>query len=171
MVKKHRIAIFFDQADGTGSAEYKRIKKSTELTLSFNPETEDFDYIADENPTTEITKYAPSLEQPLKMYENEADFKYFWEKCYNLPTGTAAKVPLRIVFMFCETGSGADAQYKAWKVDCMVSFNEMNGVDSELNFELLFGGTIERGTVKVTGTAPDYLPVFTADSEGGGMDE
>ena len=165
MIKKHQIALFFDSGTGQSTPVWKRIKKSTELTLAFNPETEEFDYIADENPTTELTKYAPSLEQPLKMYEDEPDFKFFWEKCYNLPTGSAAKVSMLIVFMFGATGSGAEAEYKAWKVDCMVSYNEMNGVDSELNFELLFGGNIERGTVTVTGTAPDYVPTFTADSD------
>lgn len=165
MIKKHQIALFFDSGTEQSTPAWKRIKKSTELTLAFNPETEEFDYIADENPTTELTKYAPSLEQPLKMYEDEPDFKFFWEKCYNLPTGSAAKVSMLIVFMFGATGSGAEAEYKAWKVDCMVSYNEMNGVDSELNFELLFGGNIERGTVTVTGTAPDYVPTFTAGSD------
>ena len=161
MIKKHQIALFFDSGTEPSSPTWKRIKKSTELTLSFNPETEEFDYIADENPTTELTKYAPSLEQPLKMYEDEPDFNFFWEKCYNLPTGTSAKVPMLIVFMFGASGSGPEAEYKAWKVDCMVSFNEMNGVDSELNFELLFGGNIDRGTVTVTGSSPDYVPTFT----------
>lgn len=164
MIKKHQIALFFDSGEEPSTPAWKRIKKSTELTLSFNPETEDFDYIADENPTTELTKYAPSLEQPLKMYEDEADFKFFFDKCYALPTGTAARVPMLIVFMFGATGSGAEAEYRAWKVDCMVSFNELNGVDSELNFELLFGGNIERGTVTVTGSAPDYVPTFTTSA-------
>lgn len=165
MIKKHQIALFFDTEAEPSTPSWKRIKKSTELTLSFNPETEEFDYIADENPTTELTKYVPTLEQPLKMYEDEPDFEYFWEKCYNLPTGSAARVPMLIVFMFGAEGSGSSAAYKAWQVDCMVSFNEMNGVDSELNFELLFGGTIKRGTVTVTGTAPDYVPTFTEGSE------
>lgn len=165
MIKKHQIALFFDSGTEPDTPVWKRIKKSTELTLSFNPETEEFDYIADENPTTELTKYAPTLEQPLKMYEDEPDFEYFFDKCYNLPTGTAAKVPMLIVFMFGADGSGTSAAYKAWNVDCMVSFNEINGVDSELNFELLFGGNIKRGTVTVTGTAPDYVPTFTVASD------
>lgn len=164
MIKKHQIALFFDAGEEPSAPTWKRIKKSTELTFSFNPETEEFDYIADENPSTELTKYAPALEQPLKMYEEEEDFKFFFDKCYNLPTGTAASVSMLIVFMFGATGRGAEAEYKAWKVDCMVSFNEINGVDSELNFELLFGGNIERGTVTVTGSAPDYTPTFTTSA-------
>ena len=43
LVKKHKIALFLDP--GTG---YKRIKKSEALTISMNPEENEYDYIADE---------------------------------------------------------------------------------------------------------------------------
>ena len=53
IIKKHRIGLFVNT--GTkASPTWKRIKKSTELTLAMNPETEDYDYIADESPTTEL---------------------------------------------------------------------------------------------------------------------
>lgn len=149
MIRKHQIGIFLK--DPTG--EYVRIKKSTELTLSMNPETEDMDYIADENPTTELKKYKPSLSQPLTMLENEADFKFIWDKFYNMAVGDNAKVDTMIVFMF--DGTPADG-YKAWETTSVLSFNDLNGVDSQINFDVLFGGEIQRGTATMVAGKPTF---------------
>lgn len=156
MIKKHLIALFINT--GTGSApKWTRIKKSTELTISLNPETEEVDYIADENPTTELTKYAPSIEQPLKMIEGEPDFEFIWDRFFSLATGEDAKAEYMIVFMFDKDETGA---YKAWKGDSVISCNEMNAVDSEISFDLAFGGTIDKGTA----TVASGTPTFTSDT-------
>nr|DAW81123.1 MAG TPA: hypothetical protein [Caudoviricetes sp.] len=161
MIKKHLIALFLNT--GTASAPtWTRVKKSTELTISLNPETEDFDYIADENPTTELTKYAPSIEQPLKMIESEPDFEFIWNRFYDMKTGEDAKTDYMIVFMFDKT-AGATPAYKAWKGSAIISCKELNAVDSEIGFDLMFGGTIEKGTATVT----DGTPTFTATTTGG----
>ncbi len=167
MIKKHQIGLFLDTAEASASAPvWKRIKKSTELTISMNPETEDVDYIADESPTTELKQYKPAISQPLKMIEGEPDFEAVWPKFYDLKTGEDAKVNVLVVFIFDKDGTGATAKYKAWKTTALVTFNELNGVDSQLTFDINFGGTVERGTCTLTGTAPDYTPAFTAaDSE------
>ena len=79
LVKKHKIALFLDT--GTG---YKRIKKSESLTISMNPDEQDYDYIADESPTTEVDSYKPSIDQDLVMYKGSDDyemiFPYFYER-------------------------------------------------------------------------------------------
>ena len=155
MIKKHLIALFVNT--GTSSSPtWTRIKKSTELTIALNPETEEVDYIADENPTTELSKYAPSIEQPLKMIKGEPDFEFIWDKFFSLSTGEDAKAEYMIVFMFDKNESGA---YRAWKGSSIISCNEMNAVDSEISFDLAFGGTVDKGTAAVvSGT-----PTFTSD--------
>lgn len=168
MIKKHQIGLFLNTAAASASApEWKRIKKSTELTISMNPETEDVDYISDESPTTELKQYKPAISQPLKMIKGEPDFEAVWPKFYDLKTGEEAKMDVLVVFIFDKDGSGASAKYKAWKTTALVTFNELNGVDSELSFDLNFGGTVERGTCTLTGTAPDYVPTFAAAAESG----
>lgn len=152
MVKKHLIALFINT--GTPSSPtWTRIKKSTELTISLNPETEEVDYIADENPTTELTKYAPKIEQPLKMIEGEPDFEFIWGRFFSLATGEDAKAEYMIVFMFDKTEAGA---YKAWKGSSIISCNELNAVDSEISFDLAFGGTVDKGTATVTSGSPEF---------------
>ena len=158
MVKKHLIALFLNTGT-SDSPTWTRIKKSTELTIALNPETEEVDYIADENPTTELTKYAPSIEQPLKMIEGEPDFEFIWDRFFSLTTGESAKAEYMIVFMFDKDETGA---YKAWKGNAIVSCNELNAVDSEISFDLAFGGTVEKGTATVTSGSPSFTAADAA---------
>lgn len=152
MVKKHLIALFLNTGE-KGTPTWTRIKKSTELTIAMNPETEEQDYIADESPTSELVGYAPKIEQPLKMIETEPDFEYIWDKFYTMSTGETAKTEYLIVFMFEKDSQG---EFKAWKGEATVICNELNAVDSEINFELAFGGTVEKGTATVEAGKPTY---------------
>lgn len=147
MVKKHLIGLFLN--DGTSSAPvWKRIKKSTELTISMNPETEDFDYIADENPTTELMKYKPSIDQDLTMYKGEPDYDMMWPYFYEARTGSEAHKECMIAFM--QEGSPTTG-YAAWKTDAVISVQDLNAVESKLNFQVLFGGDLKKGLATKTG--------------------
>ena len=157
MIKKHLIGLFVNTA-ASGTAAFKRIKKSTELTLAMNPETEDYDYIADENPTTELSQYRPEIEQPLKMIKGEDDFEYFWDMFYEMKVGEEAKTDALVIFMFDSTEQSGTTYYKAWKVKTTVIFNEMNAVDSELNFNLNFAGNVIKGYASVHSSGS---PTFT----------
>ena len=75
MVKKYHIALFLNAGTSENPA-WVRVKKSTSLELSMNPETQDYDYIVDQNPTTEVLRYKPSLNQPITMYKGEADYDF-----------------------------------------------------------------------------------------------
>lgn len=152
MVKKHLIGLFLN--DGTSAApDWKRIKKSTELTISMNPETEDFDYIADENPTTELMKYKPSIDQDLTMYKGEPDYEMMWPYFYEARTGSEAHKECMIVFMQeGDTTSG----YSAWKTDSVISVQDLNAVESKLNFQVLFGGNLKKGVATKTGDAISF---------------
>lgn len=151
MIKKNKIALYIN--DG---AKYFRVMKSTALTIALNPETETYDYIADESSTTELSKYVPSIEQALKMHKGSEDFEYIWEKFYNLKTGEEAKTDCLIVFMFDEAGENT---YKAWKADCTIVLNQLNAVDSEIGFNINFAGDITLGTVKPDAQGnPEFTP-------------
>ncbi len=147
MVKKHLIGLFLNTGT-TESPVWTRIKKTTQLTVTMNPETADFDYIADENPTTEVMKYKPTLDQDLTMYKGEADYDMIWPYFYEMRVGDDAHMECMIAFMHegdTETG------FKAWKTDSVISVQDMNAVESKLNFQILFGGTMERGTAQKSG--------------------
>lgn len=160
MITKPQIALFVNTAT-SGEENWARIKKSTELTISMEAETEDYEYIVDEIATTELLRYKPEIEQPLKMIAGESDFEFFWDMYYNMKVGEDAKCDLLIAFMFDNTGTSDKPSYRAWRTTATVTFDELAANDSELSFTFAFGKEVKKGTVSVTGTAPDYVPVFT----------
>lgn len=163
MVKKHMIGLFLNVGTPT-VPRWVRIKKATALTISLNPETEEFDYIADESKTTELKDYKPSIDQPLTMYENEPDYQFIFDKFYELKTGNDAHSEVLVVYMQTAVG---ERQYKAWKSDCIIVVNDLDGVGSVINFNIQFGGTTKKGTATISGVAPDVVPVYSDDTETG----
>ena len=155
LVKKFKVAPFLNI--GT-SAEPKwvRIRNTTSFDLSLNPETQDFEYIADEMPTTELLRYKPSLSLPITMYKGDADYALAFDKFYNLKTGEDAKAELLIVFFAeksTETYTEAEEEktrnvYKAWKTNSLLSVQSFNSVDSTITVQTDFCGTLKRGTVR-----------------------
>lgn len=159
MVKKWKIAPFLNKST-TETPDWFRIKKSTALDLVLNPEVKEYDYIADEAPTQELDKYKPSLSQALTMYKDEPDYEYVFDKFYNLSVGSDAKSDILLVFYqesLDTPVSGDHKVFKAWKSSCIISVNDLNAVDSVLNFDVQFGGTVAKGYVTIT----DGTPVFT----------
>ena len=155
MIKKYHVALFLN--GGTESApEWKQIKKSTDNTITMNAETQTFDYITDEAPTTEINRYAPSLSQPITMYKGEPDYEFVFGKFFNQAVGAAAHSEILIVFY----GADVSSAYKAWKASCILQIDNMNPVESTITATITFNGTTEKGTVVVT----NGIPVFTGDT-------
>lgn len=149
MVKKYMIGLFVNNGI-PAEPDWVRIRKSTGLELSLNPETQDYDYITDENPTTEVIKYKPSLNQPLVMYKGEPDYDFAFPRFYNLAVGDKAKCEVLIVFMqeSVEKTTGEETSvtgYKAWKNEAALTFSSLNAVDSTLTMDINFGGHVERG--------------------------
>lgn len=128
---------------------YKRIKKSTSLEISFNSETETYDYIADKNPTESLKSYSPQIAQDLTMIKGEDDFEYIYEKMMDaVPNNEEIDTKALIVFMF---DGDKTAGYKAWEVDAKLIFDTLSGVDSKINFNINFASDIRVGLAKVSG--------------------
>ena len=136
------------------SPVWTQIKKSTVFTITMNAETEDFDYISDENKTTEIKAYAPTIPQDISILPGEDDYDYFNELFHSRPKGTDAHKEVLIVFLKDVTGS----DYRAWKTDAVIKFTDYNAVDGKINLEIGFAGTITDGTVAYTGAVPSFSP-------------
>lgn len=156
-IKKHLVALYVDTTPENTTPSWIRIKKSTELTVAMNPETEDYDYIADESKTTELESYNPTIEQPLKMIQGEDDFDYFWDFYYQMKVGEDAKTNVLLVYMFESETKGTKEYFVAWRAGCSIVVNELNAVDSELSFDINFAGTVEKGWATVTDGTPTYV--------------
>lgn len=152
IIKKHKILIFTDTSELNDGSAYKRIKKSTELDLVSEAQTEEFDFIASENTEEILKNYKFSLAQDLVMIQGEEDFEFFFNKFYDLPNNPEVKVKTMIVFAFKGDSSTG---YKAWETTSNVMFDGMNGVDSKINFTLNFGD-IATGTAKMVDSTPTF---------------
>ena len=155
MIKKYHVALFLNGGT-TDVLDWKQIKKSTDNTITMNAETQTFDYITDESPSTEINRYAPSLSQPITMYKGEPDYEFVFDKFFNQAIGADAHSEILIVFY----GADDSSAYKAWKASCILQIDNMNPVESTITATITFNGTTEKGTAKVI----DGVPVFTGDT-------
>lgn len=171
MVKKHQIAPFLNKAVGTDglvnktNPDWMRICMTTAFDLNMNPETEERDYICDENPTTELKKYNPSFNTPLVMHENEPDYQFIFGKFFDGDTGDKAKSELLLVFFQEPVDTGTThTHFKAWRVDCTITVQDLNSVDQTITFDTNFAGTIKKGYVTISENVPTFTEgTYTSD--------
>ena len=157
LVKKHKIALFVNTST-TSTPSWVRIKKSTALNLSMNPVTNEYDYIADEVSTTELDHYAPSLNQALTMYKGEADYEAVFPKFFNMDVGSAAAMPVLVVFYQEPLDkTGPYTHFKAWHApNARFVVNELDAVGGTLTADLYFNGGTEKGYVTITSGNPSF---------------
>ena len=155
LLKKTNFAIFLNS--GTESVPvWARQGKTVDNTITYNPETVDYDYVEDENPTTELKRYKLSLSYPLTMYKGDAAYEHIWGKAKALAVGTDAHTEVLIVFYADYSG----ANYVAWKSDAVLVIDNINPVDGTITVNVYFNGTNDLGTATVTAG----VPVFTGDA-------
>lgn len=158
LVKKTKVVPFIN----TGTSQnptWTQIKKSTSFTLAMNPQTKTYDFISSETPQNEIDGYQPSLSQSLTMFKGEADYAAIFDMLFHRATGADAHRDALIVF-YKETYATSDAPavtyYKAWKIDALVTINQMDTVNENIDFDLALN-EIKDGAVTVTNGVPTWV--------------
>lgn len=150
--KKHQTQLFLKTAETSGTPTWSRLGLSTVLDVAMNTEAEDYDFIKDENPTTIVEKYAPSLSQECMAKEGDSCFEYLWSLFYDMKYGTEVETEALIVFPKESTGSG----FKAWKMPATIILNNFDFVAKKISFDIKTAGTIVKGTATVTEGAPSF---------------
>lgn len=165
LIKKHLVRPYLNK--GTSAVpEWVQIKKATEFSRSMNPETEERDYIADENPTTELMGYKPSEELTVTTYKGEDDFELLYQLYKDRAIGEEAKREFLLVSVFdsveitdSEDSGKKKTYYYAEKSDATVVLNEFNSSSSTLSATVYENGTSVKGYVEF---AEDGTVTFTA---------
>ena len=159
LIKKHKTLPFLNR--GTADEpDWVQIKKATEFTHSLNPETEERDYIADEQPTTELMQYKPSMSLSVTTFEGEADFELFYSLYKKKAVGEDAKMQYLIVYVFDSATAGGTTYYYAYRTEATVTVDEFNSVDSTITASIYENGTPTAGYV----TLSDGVPRFAEGS-------
>ena len=128
---------------GQGTEEWLRVNKSTIFELAFNPTTETVGYIDSANDTTELTGYAPTMEQEIILNDNNLMYQFLVGYCMSLPTGTDAYYPVMLTFPDAEGGGTYDAY--VWK-EASITPGSLNTVDGKLTATLNLNGDVTVGT-------------------------
>ncbi len=161
-IKKFKVELWFNSSK-TSSPSWKRIKYSTDNTITFNAETEERDYIGFENATTVLKRYKPSLSQPVEMRKGEADYQFVFDKAFNLQTGTDAEADLLIVFA-AHSNTGDKI---AWKTRALFTVDSISPGDETITCTVNLNGTIDKGTVTYDNEGiPSFSPNLPAGVTG-----
>lgn len=152
--KKHQTQLFLRTAGTAELPTWSRLGLSTVLSIAMNTESEDYDFIKDENPTTIVEKYAPSLSQECMAKEGDSCFEYLWGLFYDMKYGTEVDTEALIVFPKASDGNSM----QAWNMPATIILNDFDAVAKKISFDIKTAGTIVKGSAVVT----DGKPVFTA---------
>ena len=135
---------------------WKRIDYSTIFEMTMNEQEEDMDYICFENAVTEINSNQPELPQEIACYEGNPIYDFMFEQFFNMPTGSAVKVP----FLMCFGGSAK----KAWRCMATITSKVLNTVDGKITFSIKMGGDIEKGTYTISDGSPTFTSAVSTSS-------
>lgn len=157
-ITKNKVIPFIDVSKTANSNSWaptwKRIDKSTIFDLALNPQSESVDYISLESAVEEISSYQPELPQEIALYRGNPIYDFVESLVINLPIGDDLKVPFLLAWP-----PDAEDKIAGWQVkECRLLLGNYNSVDGKIIFTLKLGGTIEKGTVTVTG---EGVPNFT----------
>lgn len=165
LIKKTKVVPFINTGTAT-IPKWTQIKKTTTFTLTMNPQTKTFDFISSETPQNEIDSYQPSLSQSLTMFKGEPDYEVIFDMLYKRATGADAHRDVLIAF-YKEKGSytpqGESESitcYKAWKVDALVTINQMDTINENIDFDLALN-EITNGAITINGSGE---PTFVRGS-------
>lgn len=153
-ITKNLCMVFVDTSDGAEVPVWKRIDKSTILSIAMNAETESMDYISQELASEEIKSYKPSMDQEIATYKGNTIYEFMFQKFYNCSLAHG-----KTLICFPETEKGK----QAWEIDdTTFTLNEMNYVDGKITWGMKFGGDIKRGTYTVSEGEPTFTPTPAA---------
>ena len=152
--KKNQTLLFLDTAETEETPAWARVGLSTVLDIALNAATEDYDFIINENPTTIVEKYQPSLSQEIMAQEGDSCFDYIWGLFYSMPTGSGAETDCLIAFPKAGTAPGS---FDAWKMKATLILNNFDAVAKKITFEIKTSGDTAPGTVSVKDGAPTFV--------------
>lgn len=161
LVKKHLIRPFLNKGT-SASPSWVQVKKATENTINMNPNTEDRDYISDEQPTTELISYKMNVSYGVTTYKGEPDFEMFYDLYKNRYVGSDAQKELLLAYLFDKVQVGNDVMYYAQKWDSTIVVNDFNTTGTVIDVTVNANGTPTEGYI----TIADGVVTFTPNAGG-----
>lgn len=118
----------------------------SELTIAYNPSSEDHAYIHEDTPTTDLDSYKPSFPVSMVAKKGEPVFDYVDGKRIARAVGENAKTEILTVYLYKDASTGA---YPAEKSSCTVQIDNFGGEGAKnatINYTISMNGDPVHGT-------------------------
>ena len=145
-IKRSLFATFINTTPGETENWVRMGKGITSQNISYNPNVTTEQYIDEDNATSSVDSYAPSLDGTQTCYKGEPVFEYIDGLRQARAVGAALETEVLFVYMY----SGTAGAFKAEKNKCVVQLGEYGG-DGGGNVTLTY--TIGLNGDPVVGTA------------------
>lgn len=161
-IKRSLFAAFLNTG-AESTAVWSRMGKGiTSQKISYNPTVVTEQYIDEDNATTSVSAYAPSLDGTQTCYVDEPIFEYLDRLRQSRAVGSALETEVLFVYLYDYTESGASPAtrtYKAEKNSCVIQFGDYGGDgggDVQITYTIGLNGDPVKGTATITGGTPTF---------------
>lgn len=155
--KRSAFLLFINTKPEGTSADYALVGDGvTELSISYNPQTNTEQYIHQDTANTELTGYQPNAPVTAQVVKGDAAFEYVNDLRKRLPIGSDAHTDIILVDVFETATSGA---YPASKQPVSIQIDSYGGAASD---PLSIGYTINWRGSGTDGTFNPDTRTFTA---------
>lgn len=146
--------MLFLNTSSTETPSWARIGRSTVFDLVMNAQTEENNFIEDEQTTTDIMSYKPAISEELQANKGDAAFDYVYEMFKSRPTGENVKKDVLLVFAG-NIGSEEAPKFDAWKCNATLTLDHFDSVAEKVYFSIAINKIIE-GEATVEGGVPTF---------------
>ena len=161
-IKRSLFATFINTTPTGESATWARMGKGvTSQKVSYNPTVNSEQYIDEDNATSSVDAYAPSLDGTQTCYKGEPVFTYLDGLRQKRALGKDLETEILFVYLYDATSGAGSTTYKAEKNAAVIQFGDFGGDGGgsvELSYTVGLNGDPEQGTVTMT----EGVPTFTA---------
>ena len=123
-IKRSLFATFINTTPGQETETWARMGKGiTSQNISYNPNVTTEQYIDEDNATSSVDSYAPSLDGTQTCYKGDPVFEYIDELRQARAVGPALETEVLFVYMY----AGEAGSFKAEKNKCVIQLGEYGG--------------------------------------------
>lgn len=156
-IKRSLFATFINTTPGDEAETWSRMGKGiTSQNISYNPNVTTEQYIDEDNATSSVDSYAPSLDGTQTCYKGEPVFEYIDGLRQNRAVGSALETEVLFVYMY----AGAEGAFKAEKNKCVIQLGEYGG-DGGGNVTMTYTVGLNGDPVVGTASVADAKVTFT----------
>ena len=160
-IKRSLFATFINTTPGDGSETWARMGKGiTSQNISYNPNVTTEQYIDEDNSTSSVDSYAPSLDGTQTCYKGEPVFEYIDGLRQTRAVGAALETEVLFVYLY----TGTEGAFKAEKNKCVIQLGEYGG-DGGGNVTMTYTIGLNGDPVVGTATVNGGTVTFTEGSK------